>query len=221
LRRSALSNLWRSAIQSGRGICTAIQRRLEIKREVIRLTAKLIGKWAPAIISDASVIAVDHAKQAGEWIMSKTFKLLAVAAVVAASASSAFAASIPQQDRTAWFVDSGHYVNGQVPSEQSYADSANKQTLIEGRNSALIGNTSTDRNSMVEETGDWTDHVCVSNGRSNGSVICVCVVIHIEETDTSLAIDSKGTYRIARGQDGETLINSKAMGVKGRQRHRT
>jgi hypothetical protein len=126
-----------------------IQPRPNIKREVIRLNAKLIGKFVPATMSVASVIAVDHTKKIGECIMMKTVKLLAIATVVAASASSAFAASIPQQDQTAWFVDSGRYVNGQVPSEN-----ANGKTIVEGRNSAQVGNVSSDRGSMVDELGN-------------------------------------------------------------------
>jgi hypothetical protein len=81
--------------------------------------------------------------------MISKFKLLVLATTVVASSSAAFAA--PLQDQTRWFVDGGRYVNGQIPS---YSDAAHKQGLIEGRNSAVIGNTSTDRNALVDSTGN-------------------------------------------------------------------
>ena len=82
--------------------------------------------------------------------MRNQFKLLVVATAVLASSSAAFAAS-PSQDQTRWFVDSGRYVNGQVPT---YSDSVRQPRFIEGRNSAVIGNTSSDRNTLVESLGN-------------------------------------------------------------------
>jgi hypothetical protein len=77
-------------------------------------------------------------------------KLFLIASTVVASASAAFAAT-PSQDQTKWFVDSGRYINGEVPS---YPAPAHGQALVEGRNSAVIATTSTDRGAMVEELGN-------------------------------------------------------------------
>jgi hypothetical protein len=81
--------------------------------------------------------------------MLNKFKLLVLAATAVASSSAAFAGT-PSQDQTRWFVDSGRYVNGQIPS---YSDPAHNQALIEGRNSAVVGNTSTGRDALVEAVG--------------------------------------------------------------------
>ena len=91
--------------------------------------------------------------------MSRMIKLLTIVAVVAGSTATAFAAPLPAQDRTGWFVDSGRYINGQTPSEPYYGDRAQGQGLIEGRNSAVIGDfsansTSTGRDAMVQEPGN-------------------------------------------------------------------
>jgi hypothetical protein len=91
--------------------------------------------------------------------MSRMIKLLTIVAVVAGSTATAFAAPLPAQDRTGWFVDSGRYINGQTPSEPYYGDRAQSQGLIEGRNSAVIGDfsansTSTGRDAMVQELGN-------------------------------------------------------------------
>jgi hypothetical protein len=106
-----------------------------------------------------SVITFDHVKPIGESIMFRTIKALTIAVLVAGSASSAFAASVPQQDRTSWFLDSGRTINGQQPSEPYYAHQARTQGLIEGRNSAVVGGfstngTSTDRNALVDQLGN-------------------------------------------------------------------
>jgi hypothetical protein len=82
--------------------------------------------------------------------MLNKFKMLAVTAAVVASSSAAFAAT-PSQDQTRWFVDSGRYVNGQVPS---FSDPAHAQVLIERRNSAVIGDTSSGRDALVNELGN-------------------------------------------------------------------
>jgi hypothetical protein len=73
--------------------------------------------------------------------MSRTIKTLAVAALVAVSASSAFAATVHHRARTS-----------------SYEQYNNQ--LIEGRNAApqwgySSGATSTSRNAMVQELGNW------------------------------------------------------------------
>jgi hypothetical protein len=91
--------------------------------------------------------------------MLKTIKLLAIAAVVAGSASTAFAATLPAQDQTGWFIDSGRYIDGQTPSVPYYDHQNHAQSLVEGRNSAVVGDPSansspTSREFMVEETGN-------------------------------------------------------------------
>ena len=90
--------------------------------------------------------------------MLSKIKFLAAAAVVAGSASGAFAATLPQQDQTEWFIDSGRYLGGH-PSEPSYPGPAQNQTLIEDRNSAVLGDfsapaISTGRDAMVQELGN-------------------------------------------------------------------
>jgi hypothetical protein len=78
-------------------------------------------------------------------MMSK-IKILVAAMVVVGSASTAFAASLPQQDRDAWFVDSGRYINGQTPSEPYYGDHPQAQfedhnrTFSTGRDAQDFGN---------------------------------------------------------------------------------
>jgi hypothetical protein len=93
----------------------------------------------------ASVIAIDHDNDR-RITMLNTFRLLVLATTVVASSSAAFA-----QDQGRWLADSGRYVNGQVPS---YSDPTHKPALIEGRNSAAIGNTSTDRDALVGTVGN-------------------------------------------------------------------
>lgn len=80
--------------------------------------------------------------------MLKTIKLLVVATAVAGSASGALAASVPQQDQTAWFIDSGRYIDGQVPPVPSYAGVFQNRSLVEGRNSAVIGRHSAQASTM-------------------------------------------------------------------------
>jgi hypothetical protein len=82
--------------------------------------------------------------------MFSKIKLLILATAVVASSSAAFAAT-PSQDQTRWFVDSGRYVNGEIPS---YPNLAHKQTLIEGRNSAVFGDTSTGRDALIQSPGN-------------------------------------------------------------------
>jgi hypothetical protein len=82
--------------------------------------------------------------------MFNKFKMFAITAAVVASSSAAFAAT-PSQDQTRWFIDSGRYVNGQVPS---YGDPVHGQMLTEGRNSAVIGNTSSGRDALAGELGN-------------------------------------------------------------------
>jgi hypothetical protein len=80
--------------------------------------------------------------------MSSTLKMIVIAATVVASGSAAFAAT-PSQDQDRWFVESGRYVNGQIPSE-----TAGKQVLIEGRNSAQIDTGSQSHDAQVETLGN-------------------------------------------------------------------
>ena len=80
--------------------------------------------------------------------MTSKFKMFVIAASVLASSSAAFAAT-PSQDQDRWFVESGRYVNGQIPSE-----TAGKQVLIEGRNSAQIETGSQSHDAQVETLGN-------------------------------------------------------------------
>ena len=82
--------------------------------------------------------------------MLSKFKMFVITAAVVASSSAAFAAT-RSQDQTRWFVDSGRYLNGQVPY---YGDPAHGQVLTEGRNSAMIGDTSTGRDALIGGLGN-------------------------------------------------------------------
>jgi hypothetical protein len=98
--------------------------------------------------------------------MSNTIKLFASVAFVAASVSSAFAASVPAQDREAWFTDSGRYIDGQTPPVPYYRGRhvVAQAPMFEGRNSAVINGSSfandptfsqpTGRDAMVQELGN-------------------------------------------------------------------
>jgi hypothetical protein len=80
--------------------------------------------------------------------MLKTIKLLVLAATLAGAASGALAASVPQQDQTAWFIDSGRYIDGQVPPVPSYPGALQNRPLAEGRNAAVIGRHSAQASTM-------------------------------------------------------------------------
>jgi len=83
--------------------------------------------------------------------MTRNTKVALAAVLIAAFASPAFA-------HDEWMIDSGHYVNGDVPSYTTrapfYATSAPR--LIEGRNAAVIdrGSSRFGRDAMVESVGN-------------------------------------------------------------------
>ena len=81
--------------------------------------------------------------------MTSKLKMFVIAASVLASSSAAFAAT-PSQDQDRWYVESGRYVDGQIPSEVA----AGKQVLIEGRDSAQIDNGSQSHDTQVETLGN-------------------------------------------------------------------
>ena len=88
--------------------------------------------------------------------MTNKSKIALAAALFAAFATPALAAS------DEWIVDSGRYVNGQVPSytEQAPLHALRAPRLLEGRNAAVIGNfgtfnsTSSGRDTMVQSLGN-------------------------------------------------------------------
>jgi hypothetical protein len=80
--------------------------------------------------------------------MTSKLKMIVIAATVIASSSAAFAAT-PSQDQERWFVESGRYVDGQIPSY-----SAGQHVLIEGRNSAQIDTGSQSHDAQVETLGN-------------------------------------------------------------------
>ena len=53
--------------------------------------------------------------------MLNTVRLLAIATVLAAFAPSAFAEYLPPHDRDSEFIDSGHYINGEVAPASNYS----------------------------------------------------------------------------------------------------
>ena len=88
--------------------------------------------------------------------MTRNTKVALAALLIAAFASPAFA-------HDEWMVDSGHYVNGDVPSYTTqvpyYAAplyAARAPRLIEGRNAAVIdrGSSRFGRDSMVDSLGN-------------------------------------------------------------------
>ena len=88
--------------------------------------------------------------------MTNKSKITLAAVLFAAFATPALAAS------DEWIVDSGRYVNGQVPSytEQAPLQATRAPRLLEGRNAAIIGNfgtsggTSSGRDAMVQSLGN-------------------------------------------------------------------
>jgi hypothetical protein len=91
----------------------------------------------------------------GDFIMTKNTKIALATALFAA-----FATPVLAQDE--WTVDSGRYIEGQVPSYTTQAPvfNASASRLIEGRSAAVLGINKTndlapsDRDSIVQSLGN-------------------------------------------------------------------